>query len=65
MGHRRKIYMISMGRTDVKRPLERPKRRWGNIKMDFQEMGWGIVDVVQDRDRWWGIVNAVVKLRGL
>jgi hypothetical protein len=28
------------GRTEGKRPLERPRRRWGdNIKMDLREIG--------------------------
>jgi hypothetical protein len=31
-----------MGRTEGKRPLGRPRRRWeDNIKMDLQEGGWG------------------------
>jgi len=38
------------------RPLGTPRRRWeDNIKMDFQEVGWGgmdWIDVAQDRDRW-------------
>ena len=26
-------------------------------------MDW--IDVVQDRDRWWAVVNAVMNLRGI
>ena len=34
-------YRVLMGKAEGKRPLGRPKRRWeGNIKMDFQEVGW-------------------------
>jgi len=30
-----------VGRTEGKRPLERPRRSWkDNIKMDLQEVGW-------------------------
>jgi hypothetical protein len=34
--------------------------------MDLQEVGWeGVdwIDMAQDRDRWWALVNAVMNLR--
>jgi hypothetical protein len=32
-------------KPDVKIPLEKPRRRMeGNIKMDLQEVGWGLMD---------------------
>ena len=53
--------MISMGRTEVKRTLGRPKRGKGNdIKMDLHEMAWGGIDVAQDRERWRGFLNVVM-----
>jgi hypothetical protein len=36
--------------------------------MDLREIGWGTVQwihLVQDRDRWWAVVNAVMNLRVL
>jgi hypothetical protein len=37
-----------------------------NIKMDLQDLGcWGMdwIEVAQDRDRFWALVNAVMTLR--
>jgi len=55
------------GNLREKRPLGRPKRKWeDNIKMDLQEVRCGGIDwieLAQDRDRWWTLVNAVINLR--
>jgi hypothetical protein len=38
-------YRVLVGKHEGKRPLIRPRRRWeDNIKMDFQEVGWGGID---------------------
>jgi len=43
------------------------RRKWeDNIKIVLQELGsscmdW--IDLVQDTDRWWALVNAVINLR--
>jgi hypothetical protein len=45
MGERRGVYRVLVGKPVGKRPLGRPRHRWGggmvNIKMDLQEVGWG------------------------
>jgi len=66
MGERRGIYRVWVEKPKGKRPLGRPRHRWeDNIKMDFQELGCGGVDwieLAQDRDRWWALVNVVMNL---
>jgi len=66
MGERRGIYRVLMGKPEGKRPLGRPRHRWeDNIKMDLQEVGCGGLDWIeldQNRDRWWALVNVVMNL---
>jgi hypothetical protein len=45
MGEMRNAYNTLVGKSDGKRPLERPRRRWeDNIKMYGKEIGWEGVD---------------------
>jgi len=49
-----------------KRPLGRPRHRWeDNIKIYLQAWGGGSmdgIDLAQEKDRWWALVNAVINL---
>jgi len=55
-----------LGKLEGMRALGRPMHRWkDNIKMDLQEVGcegmdW--IDLAQDWDRCWALVNAVKNL---
>jgi len=67
MGERRGVYRVLVWKPEGKRPLGRPRRRWGNnIKMALQEVGCGGIDwieLAQDRDIWRALVNAVMNFR--
>jgi hypothetical protein len=67
MGEWRGLYRYLVGKPERKKPLGRPRGRWeDNIKMDVQEVGCGGMDwieLTQDRDRWWAVVNGVMNLR--
>ena len=67
MGERRGVYRDLMGERGGKRLLGRPSPRWeDNIKIDLQEFvfeGMDGIDLVQDRDRWRALVDAVMNLR--
>jgi len=67
MGERRVVYGALLGKLEGRKPLGRPRRRWeDNIKIDIQEVGcvdmdW--IELVQDRDRWRALVNAIMYFR--
>jgi hypothetical protein len=55
-GEGRVVYRVLVGKSEGKRPLGRPRRRWeDNIKMDLREISidetnW--IRLAQDRVRW-------------
>ena len=64
MEDRTGAYRVLVGRREGKRPLENPRPRWeDNIKTDLPEVGWrgtDWIDLIQDRDTWPMLVNAVM-----
>jgi hypothetical protein len=66
MGEVRSAYNILVGRPEGRRPLGRPRHRWEhNMKMDIREIVFGDVDwinLAQDRDTRWALVNTVMNL---
>jgi hypothetical protein len=67
MGEKRNAYRILVGNSEGKRPLGKSRRRWvDNIKMDLRKIGWDDIDwidLIQNRDQWRALVNAVMNLR--
>jgi hypothetical protein len=59
-------YGVLMGKPEGNSPLGRARhRREDSIKMDRREIGGGGVDwidLVQDKDKWWALVNTVMNL---
>jgi hypothetical protein len=54
MGEKRKAYRSLVGKSEGKKPLGRPRRRWvDNIR----------IDLAKDRNRWRALVNSVLNLR--
>jgi len=55
MGEKRGVFRFLVGKTEGKRPLGRPIRRWeDNIMTNLQEIGCGGLDwieLAQDRGR--------------
>jgi hypothetical protein len=66
MGTRRGVYRVLVEKPEGNRALGRSKCSWeDNIKMDLQEVlcgGPDWIELAQDKDRWRGIVKAVMNL---
>jgi hypothetical protein len=69
MEEERKVYGVLVGKPEGKRPLRRPRRRFGDgIRMDLREIGLETVEWIQlarYRGRWRALVNTAMNLRAL
>jgi len=67
MGERRGVNRVWVGKSEGKRTLGRPSRRWeDNIKMDLQEVecgGMDWIELAQNRGRGRELVNKIKNLR--
>ena len=67
MGEERGAYRILVWKSEGKRPLGRPRRRWvDNIRKDLLDVRCGYMDWIgldQDRERWRTLVSAVMNIR--
>jgi len=67
VGEGRCACRVLVGKPEGKRPLGIPRHRWEvKSKMDLPELGHGgmdWIDLAQDRDRWWDLVEAVMNLK--
>jgi hypothetical protein len=63
----RGVYRILVEKSEGKRPVGRPRRRWeDNIKHDLQEVVcWrmGRIELAQVRERWRAGLNTAMNLR--
>jgi hypothetical protein len=67
MGDKKHLCRILAIKPGGRRPLGRPRRRWGNNnKMNLREIGlddtdW--IDPAQDWDQWRALVNAMMNFQ--
>jgi hypothetical protein len=65
----RGVYRVLVEKTEGKRPLGRPRRRWeNNIKTHLREIridGANWIQVAHDRVQWRAFVNTVINRRVL
>jgi hypothetical protein len=48
-----------VGKSEGKRPLGGPRPRWKEVGCE----GMDLIDLDQDRDKWWTLVSAVMNLQ--
>jgi hypothetical protein len=66
MGDVKSVYRVLVGRLECKKSLERPRRRWEDIKLDLREIGIdgaNCIQLAQDRIQWRAFLNPVMNLR--
>jgi hypothetical protein len=56
------MYRVLVEKTEGKRQLGRPRRRWDDLQeVGCRSMDW--IELAKDRDKWQVLVNAIMNLR--
>jgi hypothetical protein len=65
MGEIRSVCKVSVGKSEWKRSLGRPRHRWEDNRTDLREIGRGVdwMHLGQDRNQWRAILNTVMNVR--
>lgn len=66
IGEKRNAYRVVLGKPEAKKPLGKPRYRWGNTKMHLEETereGRDCVLQAQDKNQRRSLVNTVEHLR--
>jgi hypothetical protein len=63
-GERRGAHRVLVGKSEGRRPLERSRHRWEDLReVGCRGRGMDWIDLAQDKDRWQALVSAVTNLR--
>ena len=58
MGKKTNAYRGMVKKPEGKRSLRRPMSRMGdNIEINPTEIGWDMINLAQDTQKWWALVN--------
>jgi hypothetical protein len=63
IGEKRNAYSVLVVKHEGNNPLGRPTRKWEyQITMDHEGIGWDVdwINLAQNKDKWWALVNTVV-----
>ena len=63
----RNAYRVLVGKSEGKKPLGRPRRKWeDNIRVGLRKVGCDTgecIDLTEDRDQWRAYVRAIMNLQ--
>jgi len=59
------VYRVLVVRPERRRQLRRPLRRWEDIRIGLQKVGWGMqwIKLAQGSNRWHALVCVLMNLQ--